>query len=147
MILDKNWWFIGYVFGMNIGASFYISRTIDNHCLLINETQEGFITSDHPIINVHQSLSSKTVRVPEENEADFFYPISPKIAYMINKSDRFSKKINYVSLDFVKEMNKKMAENANKYIVSDDCNLIDIYKKHVGSRMKIIQEHSVYSPL
>lgn len=139
-IYKESWWFISYMFGMNLGKSFFETRKIDKHCLLINETNEDFITSDHPIINVHQAINENDMTVPAEDEADFFYAISPKLGYMINRSDRFKKGINYVSIDFVKEINRKLAFNADQYIIGTTENQLKIYKTLVGKRLKIIKE-------
>ena len=139
-IYKESWWFISYMFGMNLGKSFFETRKIDKHCLLINETNEDFITSDHPIINVHEAINENDMAVPSEDEADFFYAISPKLGYMINRSDRFKKGINYVSIDFVKEINRKLAFNADQYIIGTTETQLRIYKTLVGKRLKIIKE-------
>ena len=141
-IFKESWWFLSYMFGMNIGKSFFETRKTDIHCLLINNTEEDFITSDHPIINVHSKLKHNDLTVPSNNESDFFYAISPKIAYMINTSDRFQNGINYVSIDFVKEINKKLAFYANQYIIGTTETQLKVYKEFVGQRLKIIKERS-----
>lgn len=139
-IYKESWWFISYMFGMNLGKSFFETRKVDKHCLLINETNEDFITSDHPIINVHEAINENDMTVPSEDEADFFYAISPKLGYMINRSDRFKKGINYVSIDFVKEINRKLAFNVDQYIIGTTETQLRIYKTVVGKRLKIIKE-------
>lgn len=139
-VYKESWWFISYMLGMNLGAQFFETRKTDIHCLLINETNEDFITSDHPIINVHEAINENDMAVPSEDEADFFYAISPKLGYMINKSNRFNQGINYVSIDFVKEVNTKLAFYADQYIIGTTEDQLKIYKKLVGKRLKIIKE-------
>lgn len=139
-IYKESWWFISYMLGINIGKSFFETRKIDIHCLLINETNEDFITSDHPIINVHEAINENDMTVPSEDEADFFYAISPKLGYMINKSNRFKKGINYVSVDFVREINTKLAFYADQHIIGTTEDQLKFYKKLVGKRLKIIRE-------
>lgn len=139
-LYEESWWIIGYIIGMNLGKSFFETRKIDKHCLLINETNENFITSDHPIINVHEAINENDMAVPSEDEQDYFYPISPKLGYMINRSNRFKNGINKVSIDFVKEINRKLAFNADQYIISTSENQLKDYKKIVGSRLKNIKE-------
>lgn len=51
---------------------FFETHKIDTHCLLINETDEDFITSDSPIINVHKSINENDLAIPTEDQADFF---------------------------------------------------------------------------
>lgn len=139
-IYKESWWFISYILGMNLGKSFFETRKIDTHCLLINETDEGFITSDHPIINIHEALNENDMAVPSDEEADFFYAISPKLGYMINRSDRFKNGVNNVSLDFVKEVNRKLAFNADQYIIGTNEIQLKIYRKFVGKRLNVIKE-------
>ncbi|RZG73637.1 DUF4238 domain-containing protein [Acinetobacter sp. WCHAc060025] len=138
-LYKESWWFIGYIFGTNIGKSFFETRNIDKHCLLINETDEDFITSDHPIINVHEAINENDLAVPNSDEADFFYAISPRLGYMINKSDRFKNGINYISIDFVQEINKKLAIYADQYIIGTNEAQLQNYKKFVGKRLNIIK--------
>lgn len=139
-IYKESWWLMSYMFGMNIGKSFFETRNIDHHCLLINESDEDFITSDHPIINVHPKINENDLVPPSNEEADYFYAISPKLGYMINKSDLFQNGINYVSINFVKEMNRKLAFYADQYIIGKTEIQLQTYKKLVGKRLKIIQE-------
>ena len=117
--MKECWWFLSYMFGMNIGAELYLAREKDIHCLLINTTSIPFITSDQPIINVHKSIDRDKIEPPGDDDCDFYYPISPEVAYMINRSDRFQKGINHVSIDFVKEVNDKIARRANVNIISN----------------------------
>lgn len=138
-IYKESWWFISYILGMNIGKSFFETRKIDKHCLLINETDEDFITSDHPIINVHEAISENDLAVPTDDEADFFYAISPKLGYMINKSNHFKNGINHVPINFVKEINRKLAVYADQYIIGTTEAQLEIYKKLVGKRLKAIK--------
>lgn len=139
-IYKESWWFISYMFGMNLGKSFFETRKIDKHCLLINETNEDFITSDHPIINAYEAINENNMAAPSEDEADFFYAISPKLGYMINRSNRFKKGINYASIDFVKEINRKLAFYADQYIIGTNETQLKIYKTFVGKRLKLIKE-------
>lgn len=71
----------------NIGFSLYSSRHDTRHALLVNDTEHPFITSDQPIVNVHACISETEFSAPEH--ADFYYPISPRIAYIICDSKRF----------------------------------------------------------
>lgn len=136
---NEAWWFISYMFGMNLGKCFFETRNIDTHCLLINETAEDFITSDFPIINVHRSIDESTLDIPVEGEEDYFYAISPKLGYMINKSDIFKKGKNDVSIDFVKEINRKLAINSVEYIICSNESQLDSYKEFVGTRLETIK--------
>ena len=141
-ISKQSWWCISYIFGMNIGADFFKTRKIDKHCLLINDSNEDFITSDHPIINVHSKINEADLIAPPSEEADYFYAISLKLGYMINKSDLFPNGINHVSIDFVKKMNRKLAFYADQYIIGTSETQLKVYKEFVGQRLKVIKERS-----
>jgi len=130
--LSECWWFISYMLGMNIGASLYATRKTDKHCILLNDTDIPFITSDQPIINAHTSLREDKISPPDDEHCDFYYPITPSVAYMINKSDRFQRGINQVSIYTVNELNIKLARKANVYIVSNSESSLKPLLKHVG---------------
>jgi hypothetical protein len=88
---------------------------------------------------VHEAINENAIVAPSEDEADF-YAISPKLGYMINRSDRFKKGINYVSIDFVKEVNRKLAFNADQYIIGTTETQLKIYKTFIGKRLKFLKE-------
>lgn len=140
-LTDECWWFISYILGMNIGRSIYLERKEDNHCLLINNTTTPFITSDQPVINVHNDLDDNNISSPEHHQCDFYYPISPTSAYMINKSNRFSCGVSYVTEEVAQEMNIKMAKRANIHIIGDSKESLLPYKKYVGERMSLINKN------
>ncbi|MCU8018619.1 DUF4238 domain-containing protein [Shewanella sp. SM72] len=137
------WWFIGYMFGMNLGRSLYLDRNDDTHCLLLNDTDTPFITSDQPIVNVHQALTNE-IKPPKDHECDFYYPISPNVAYMINKSNRFPRGKVQVSFDVVEEMNINIAKRANFHIIGNSEESLKPYKKFVGSNLKAVK--TVHKP-
>ena len=140
--LEECWWLVSYFSGVNLGASLWQSRKRDSHCLLINETEEPFITSDHPVLNVHPSIKGNSLKPLANDELDLYYPISPKIAYMINNSNRFKKGIVYIPLETVIELNEKIAKMSNIHIIGNTEQVIHKYKKHVGNWMEFIRSSS-----
>ncbi|WP_288959893.1 DUF4238 domain-containing protein [uncultured Sulfitobacter sp.] len=140
-LIEDCWWFISYMLGVGIGWSLYASRSSDTHCLLINNTKTGFITSDQPVINVHPDLKEGEVVPPTDDTCDFFFPLSPNAAYMINKSDMFSQGINLISEDIAEEMNTKIAKAARTHVVGVDRDAVALYRKHVGTRDAIVDSH------
>jgi hypothetical protein len=126
------WWFLSYMFGMNIGLSLYLDRGKANHALLINDTKVPFITSDHPIVNVHPCVSETQFVAPKH--ADFYYPLSPRIAYIICDSERFKQGRNEIDELTVIELNTKLATQAMVHIIGDTDNAIRPFKKHIGKR-------------
>lgn len=129
-----SWWFLSYMFGMNIGFSFFSSRQDSRHALLVNDTDIPFITSDHPVVNVHPCVSETELSVPEY--ADFYYPISPRVAYIICDSERFTSGKHNINEAIVNEFNSKVAAQAMVHIVGNSDSAIRPFKKHIGKRYK-----------
>jgi hypothetical protein len=127
-----SWWFLSYMFGMNIGFSLFSSRHDSRHALLVNDTDIPFITSDHPVVNVHPCVSETELSVPEH--ADFYYPISPRIAYIICDSERFTPGKHSVHEAVVNEFNSKVAAQAMVHLIGNNDAVIRPLKKHIGRR-------------
>ncbi|CAI1581702.1 DUF4238 domain-containing protein [Serratia fonticola] len=126
------WWFLSYMFGMNIGFSLYSSRHDARHALLVNDTEFPFITSDQPVVNVHSCVSETELTAPVH--ADFYYPISPRIAYIICDSERFISGKNNVDEATVAELNTKVATQAMVHIIGNTESAILPLQKHIGRR-------------
>lgn len=136
-IIESSWWFFSYMFGVNLGQSLYLNRHIDNHTLLVNNTNIGFITSDQPAINVHNCVKDEEFHTPES--MDLFYPISPKYAFIITESHRFEDGLVEIDESNVIELNEKVAKNANMHIFSSNKKELNEYKSLVGSTLKTIK--------
>lgn len=130
--IAHSWWFLSYMFGMNIGFSFFSSRHDSRHALLVNDTDIPFITSDHPVVNVHSCVSERELSVPEY--ADFYYPISPRIAYIICDSERFTSGKHRVDKAIVNELNSKVAAQAMVHLIGNTDSVIRPLKKYIGRR-------------
>lgn len=128
------WWFMSYMFGMSIGFSLYVSRHEDIHALLVNNTSVPFITSDNPVVNVHPCVSETEFAAPEH--ADLYYPISPRIGYIICNSERFTPGRNEVDEATVAELNAKVAAQSMVHIIGDSENAILPFKKYLRQRYK-----------
>ncbi|CAE6846202.1 DUF4238 domain-containing protein [Paraburkholderia aspalathi] len=126
------WWFLSYMYGMNLGWSLYAGRNEARHALLINDTSVPFITSDQPVVNVHSCVSETEFSAPEH--ADFYYPISPRVAYIICDSDRFKQGKNQIDEATVVELNSKQAAQAMTHIIGDTEEAILPFQKYVGRR-------------
>ncbi|EPC3977030.1 DUF4238 domain-containing protein [Acinetobacter baumannii] len=137
--MEECWWLIGYFLGHTFGGSIYESRKSDKHCLLINNTEEPFITSDNPVINIHSATEDNNFTPLAYDEMDIYYPISPKIGYMINNSNTFGEGKVEVTLEMVKKLNEKIAKNAYTHIVGSTEQIINTYKNNVGNWMKFIK--------
>jgi hypothetical protein len=114
-LLEKNWWFISFMLGLNIGFSLYESKDRDNHVFIFNNTGLQFITSDNPIINIHSSLNDLSPgEVP--TSADFYIPLSPNYAYMINNSSHYNQLSNSIDRDMVNILNRLIFKKSYKTV-------------------------------
>ncbi len=130
-LLEKNWWFISFMFGVNIGASLYESRARDNHVFISNNTGLPFVTSDNPIINVHSSLEGLS---PGEapTSADFYIPLSPKHAYMINNSSSYNHLSDSIDRDMVNKLNGLIYKKSYKTVFCSSDVVLKELKAHNG---------------
>ena len=130
--IEHAWWFLSYMFGMNIGLSLYLDRHNTIHALLVNETEVPFITSDQPVVNVHSCVSETEFTMPQHS--DLYYPISPRVAYIICDSQRFEPGKNVVDESIILELNIKMASQATVHIIGNTESAIQPFKKYIGQR-------------
>lgn len=130
--ITRAWWFLSYIFGMNIGWSLFADRHASRHALLINDTNVPFITADHPIVNMHSCVSENKAIPPAH--ADFCYPISPKVAYIICESERFTSGTHAVDELIVAEINTKIASQAMVHIIGNSEDAIRPFQQYVGRR-------------
>lgn len=130
---EKNWWFISYMFGMNIGYSFYTSilNKKTKYFIFENKTKYTFITSDNPVINIHPSLNELKEREAPEH-ADFYIAISPNIGLMINESSFYDYMIDEVKDEDVMFLNRKLYEKSHETIFAKSENIIKEVKSYVG---------------
>lgn len=117
-LISECSWFLSYIFGMNFGASLFNTREKDKHCLLLNDTELPFVTSDQPVLNVFGPMGRVNVLPPSDEELELYYPISPQVGYMINTTNRFQQGKNVVSVDTVAELNMKVSRKADTFLVS-----------------------------
>lgn len=127
--MQNGWWILSYWYGINIGCSLFLDRHKGVHSLLINNTDIPFITSDQPIINIHECVSN-VVKEPREY-TDLYYPISPNIAYLYNDSTQFPSGEVYMEAKDINKLNIKMARNAHIHIFSNSSSLLEKYKDFI----------------
>jgi len=127
--MTNSWWFISYMFGMNIGRELYLFRSRYTHSLLFNGTKIPFITSDQPAINVHPQVWE----FPSQPESlDLYYPISPQYAYVISESESFPGGVSEVARDTVISLNQKMAARSKTLIFGSSAESIETWIPFVG---------------
>ncbi|CCO46336.1 conserved hypothetical protein [Vibrio nigripulchritudo SOn1] len=126
-------WFSSYIIGENFGASIYQARHYDSYCMLVNNTEEPFITSDQPVINVHDSVTDEIKQVSPE-ECDLYYPLSSKFALVISSSHTFPQGTMKVELAVVQKLNTKVAKNSHTHIFCSQEAVVKKYVKFVGHK-------------
>ncbi|MEZ8236064.1 DUF4238 domain-containing protein [Vibrio splendidus] len=136
---DESWWFLSHMLGGNLGFSMYSSRDNYKNCLLVNETDMPFITSDCPSVNVHPELKQESFQPPAEEQFDLYYPISPTVAYVYCSSNQFPDGISKVDIETVVKLNTETARGAYIHIFGNSEESLQAYKKHVGERYDRVQ--------
>lgn len=105
---NKIWNILAHIFATNVAWNFYRNRTSCSLVLLKNDTQTNFITGDQPCINTKADQTERN-SIPENIE--LYYPISPKLAVLLQEELSKTKVINLNS-DDVKKYNCYIANNA-----------------------------------
>ena len=106
-IAKKTWWFMSLVYGVNIGFNLDRFYHRKNVVWLVNKTSTPFLTSDHPVISVHPSVLD-TSSGPPPDHSDFYFPISPTMAYMVNDSDMYGRGVMEATEECVDILNRNM---------------------------------------
>ncbi|MDZ7855214.1 hypothetical protein [Sphaerotilus sp.] len=81
---------------------------------------------------MQQSLSEAESAVPQNS--DFYYPISPQVAYIICDSHRFAPGKNVINESIASELNIKVASQAMVHIIGNSESAIQPFKKHIWRR-------------
>lgn len=140
--MEGAWWFFSYMFGMNIGISMYLNRNSSQYAILVNDTDIPFITSDQPVINVHSCVSETELIAPQK--ADLYFPISPRIAFILCDEPRFASSLQTVDPDLVQNLNYKIARRAMVHIIGNSKESIENFQKNIGlSHKKFLSNQKV----
>lgn len=131
-LAEKNWWFICFMLGDNIGWSMYSSRHEEKLMLIKNTTDTPFITCDSPVVNIHPNNDKLPKGEPPEF-LDMLFPISPCYVLIIATSTRWDFLKDGAGFKAVSELNARIAENARFSIYGNMRSVIDANKKEVGA--------------
>jgi|HubBroStandDraft_3_1064219.scaffolds.fasta_scaffold129294_2 hypothetical protein len=80
--LSRLWDIASMIQATNIGCSLFMSRKRQQLVLLLNSTNEEFITGDQPAINLHSGNKQEP-----PTKLSLYYPISPTIALIWGEVD------------------------------------------------------------
>lgn len=123
---NRNWWFMCSFMATNLSYDMSLSSS-RKVILLENKSSIDFITSDQPVINLNQEGS-------ECDFIDYYYPLSPSKALLINTSGFEYFPSNHLSYDEVYMLNTKIALSSCKTIFSRNKESISLYKKDFNQR-------------
>lgn len=126
-LTERNWWFISFMLGINVGFSLFSSRAKNNHIFICNDTEIPFITSDNPVINIHPSLA-KLSRNEAPKNLDLYFPISPRYAYMINESTVYDELSDSIEETDVQKLNSLMARESDQTIYGNSKEILETVK-------------------
>ena len=93
--VERMWNILSHIFATNIAFDLFTERKKYNTTLLLNETDNPFLTGDQPVIN---TFGTGTGLKEEVHEIEFYYPLSPKVAVIISRDPKYKKK-NYLKID------------------------------------------------
>lgn len=110
-LFKKNWWLISFLNGSSFGYGLVLGLNQSYRTFITNNTNTPFITSDCPVINIHESGSRKTPLMPPAG-MELYYPISPKYAYIIGDTDKYARLSHQINEDEVRDLNLAMVSNA-----------------------------------
>lgn len=113
--MENSWWFISYMLGMNLGRDLYVNRLDYTHSLLEASGELEFITSDQPVINVHDQVWQSDYS--EAKFIDYYYPISPRYGYVATSSSAFTGGAIRVGDEVVADLNRKISACAASAVI------------------------------
>lgn len=131
-LAEKNWWFLCFMLGDNLGFSMYSSRHEETLMLIKNISETPFITSDSPVVNIHPNNDSLPKGEPPEF-LDMLFPISPNYILIIAASNKWEYLNNRADIEAVTMFNARIAKNARFSIYGSTRHVVDVNKSKVGA--------------
>jgi len=95
-----------HMLAINIGGSLLVDRARFRIVLLQNETRLPFITSDQPVINIHENRDSRGTPL----EVEWYIPLSPKRAMLYLLAEN-------APTDKIKRISEVEAQSYNAFMV------------------------------
>ena len=131
-LAEKNWWFLCFMLGDNLGFSMYISRHAETLMLIKNVSETPFITCDSPVVNIHPNNDSFPKGEPPLF-LDMLFSISPSYALIISASNNWEYLNDGADIEAVTMLNARIAENARFTIYGSTRHVVDVNKSKVGT--------------
>jgi hypothetical protein len=113
---------VSHVLSINLAATLSAQKSHFKCCLLKNNTGVSLYTSDQPVINI--GADNKNPKKLTVFEFEFYYPITPKLAFLLCVKDNFlgSKETLELTENNVKNYNAKMISQCGDIIFSNNRN-------------------------
>lgn len=129
-LAEKNWWFLCYMLGDNLGSSLYCSRHEEKLILVENNTDVSFITGDSPVVNIHPDNDDVPKGTPPDS-LDIYFPVSPRYGVIICSSTKWNFLSTSVNMDDAKELNSRLAHNSRYSIYGISKEVIKLHKNEI----------------
>lgn len=122
--MSKIWPFMAHIYAQNIALSLHMRKEYIL-ILLINNANCDFITGDQPLVNTYGVGNIKELK---EDELEFYYPISPKLAVLITKNITNQKKIIISEDNKIQKYNDMIVESKEEQIYAMRKENLEVYK-------------------
>jgi hypothetical protein len=119
---ENCWNIVSHVLSINLAATLSAQKGHFKCCLLKNNTDISLYTSDQPVINI--GADNKNPKKLTAFEFEFYYPITPKLAFLICVKDNFlgAKETLELTENNVKNYNAKMISQCGDIVFSNNRN-------------------------
>lgn len=122
--MNKLWPILAHIYATNLSHNLHLDKSF-NLILLTNKSNLNFITSDQPIINTY-AMNSKEL---DDNELEFYYPVSPKLAILITKDILDHKELIIRDAEKIKEYNKMINTEKEEQLFAELETDLEPYKE------------------
>lgn len=122
--MSKIWPILAHIWATNLSHNLHLDKSF-NLILLENKSNLNFITSDQPIVNTYAMNSNEL----EDNELEFYYPLSPKLAILITKNISDCKKLVITENEKIKEYNEMMNTEKEEQLFAEREAELEQYKE------------------
>ncbi|WP_368681406.1 hypothetical protein [Pseudomonas sp. URIL14HWK12:I6] len=75
-------------------------------------------------MNVHPTVRDKKLSGEPPSNTDFYFPISPKLVYMVNDSDTYGVGIVKAEVELVKTLNRNMLMRSSETVFGSSKEII-----------------------
>lgn len=122
-LFEKNWtiisYFFPYIISFQLVNSGYKLNILENNC------EEPFITSDLAVFTLNKDLNH-TIHI--DNEAFYYFPLSPKYALFISKEEFYENSKNELSSKQVIQLNRVVVNSPHHHLFANSREALEAVK-------------------